>query len=235
MLFLSIVPALTTVGILLTVKEKPSQPACSEAHWAGYFGTIRANGKRLLYLCVLMSTMGFLSHGAQDLYPTFLQQGKHFTPRLTAIMGVITMIGAIIGGTIGGHFSDRHGRRRTMITAEICGLLLIPIFVLSNGLFLIGVGGFLMQFMVQAAWGVVPAHINELIPAKVRTLLPGLSYQVGILVASAAPYLEAKAAHNFGYGPAIAVVLTVVIIVGVIVIASGPEARNASFVGAGGA
>ena|SRR5579863_7008107 len=116
-----------------------------------------------------------------------------------------------------------------MITAELCALLLIPLWVFSHGVALIAAGAFFMQFMVQAAWGVVPAHINELIPNKVRALLPGLSYQIGILIASAAPYLEAVATRHFSYGQAMGTVLAITVVVGVIVIAAGPEARHVSF------
>jgi len=100
MFFLSIVPALLTVYILSTVEESPAWKAASAAKkdWGDYFATIAANGKRLLYLAILMSAMGFLSHGTQDLYPTFLLQQHKFTPSLTAILGVISMLGAIVEG-----------------------------------------------------------------------------------------------------------------------------------------
>jgi SHS family lactate transporter-like MFS transporter len=116
-----------------------------------------------------------------------------------------------------------------MIGAEICALLLIPLWVFSRGLVLIGLGAFLMQFMVQGAWGVIPAHINELIPDKVRALLPGFAYQFGILVASSAPFLEAVATRHFTYGQAMATVLAIVVVVGVVVIGLGPEARHVTF------
>ena len=116
-----------------------------------------------------------------------------------------------------------------MISAEICALLLIPLWVFSHGIVLIAAGAFCMQFMVQAAWGVIPAHINELIPDKVRALLPGLSYQIGVLFAAMAPYLEAVATKHFSYGQAMGTVLAIVVVVGVIVIGAGPEARHVSF------
>jgi SHS family lactate transporter-like MFS transporter len=231
MFFLSIVPALLTIFILSRVEESKAWKvaAASKMDWGDYFRTIAANGKRLFYLVLLMSVMGFLSHGTQDLYPTFLQQQKHFNPGLTAIIGVISMLGAILGGAVCGFFSDRQGRRRTMIAAELCALLLIPLWVFSHGVALIAAGAFLMQFMVQGAWGVIPAHINELIPDKVRALLPGLAYQTGMLIASVAPYLEARATRYFTYGQAMGTVLAIVVLVGVIVIAVGPEARHVAF------
>jgi len=231
MFFLSIVPALLTIFLLSTVEESQAwkAAAASRKDWGDYFRTIAASGKRLLYLMVLMSVMSFLSHGTQDLYPTFLQQQIHYSPSLTAIIAVISMIGAILGGALGGFFSDRLGRRRTMIAAKWCALLLIPLWVFSHGVVLIASGAFLMQFMVQAAWGVIPAHINELIPDKVRALLPGLAYQTGVVIASAAPYVEALATRYFSYGQAMGTVLAIVVVVGTIVIAAGPEARDATF------
>jgi MFS transporter, SHS family, lactate transporter len=233
MFFLSIGPALLTVYILSTVEESKAWKAAAaqKKDWGDYFGTIAANGKRLLYLAILMSGMGFLSHGSQDLYPTFLQKQLHYSPGLTAFIGGLSMVGAILGGITCGHFSDRLGRRRTMIVAEICALLLIPLWVFSHGAALIAVGAFLMQFMVQGAWGIIPAHINELVPDKVRALVPGFAYQVGILVASAAPFIEALATKRFTYGQAMGTVLAVVVCMGVMVIGFGPEARHVSFGG----
>jgi SHS family lactate transporter-like MFS transporter len=228
MFFLSVVPALLTVVLLMNVREstevKGSPPPKTD--WADYLHTIALNGKRFLYLILLMTVMNFLSHGTQDLYPTFLQQQIHFGPKLTAIVGVISMLGAIVGGIVAGSISDRQGRRRTMIAAMLFALLLIPIWVFSHGLLLISVGAFLMQFMVQGAWGVIPAHINELVPGKARALLPGFAYQLGVLLASRAPTMEAQATHYFSYGQAMAGTLVVVVLIGVIVIGAGPEARH---------
>jgi SHS family lactate transporter-like MFS transporter len=148
---------------------------------------------------------------------------------LTAIVGVISMIGAILGGIVAGLISDRQGRRRTMIAAMLFALLLIPLWVFSHGVALISAGAFLMQFMVQGAWGVIPAHINELVPGKARALLPGFAYQLGVLFASRAPTLEAQATHYLSYGQAMAGILCIVVLVGVVVIGAGPEARHIAF------
>jgi SHS family lactate transporter-like MFS transporter len=229
--FLSTVPAIAMVFLLAGIKESSS---ATGRRWKNkekgtYLGTIARNGKRALYLATLMSAMGFLSHGSQDLYPTFLQQQLHYAPRLTAIIAVISMLGAIVGGTLGGFFSDRVGRRRTMIIAELCVILLIPLWVFSRGIGLIAAGAFLMQFMVQAAWGVIPAHINELVPTEIRALLPGFAYQLGILIASVAPYIEAEATRYLSYAQSMGVVLAVVVAIGVLVISIGPEARDGDF------
>src|SRR5207253_7257865 len=118
---------------------------------------------------------------------------------------------------------------RTMVTAMLLAFLLIPLWVFSHGVVLIAAGAFLMQFMVQGAWGVIPAHINELTTDKVRALLPGFAYQIGILVGGGALSLEALAARHFTYGQAMAAVLAIVVLVGSIVIGAGPEARHVAF------
>lgn len=230
MFFLSIVPAIVTVFLLFSIEEPDTATANDrlETNWSNYLRAIASNGKRLVYLAILMSVMGFFSHGSQDLYPTYLQQQLHYAPQVTAIIGIISMVGAILGGTLGGFFSDWKGRRRTMIIAKVCAFLLIPLWALSKGAVLIALGAFLMQFMVQAAWGVIPAHINELVPRNVRALLPGFAYQIGILIASSAPYLEVLATRHMSYGQAMGAVLAIVIVVGIVVIAVGPEGRETS-------
>ena len=117
--------------------------------------------------------MTFMSHGTQDMYPTFLQQQRHYAPSDIASLTMITNVGAIFGGLAFGYYSDRMGRRRAMITSALFGMLTVPLWVAAPNTALIAVGGFLIQFFVQGCWGVIPAHINELSPATVPRLLPG--------------------------------------------------------------
>jgi SHS family lactate transporter-like MFS transporter len=229
--FLRVVPGVLTVLLLFKVQESRAWKAASAAKkdWGVYFRTIAANGKRLLYLSVLMSMLGFLSHGTQDLYQTFLLKAMHFTPHLAAIIIVISQFGAIVGGTFGGFFSDHFGRKRTMISAELCALLVIPLWIFSHGVAMLAAGAFLMNSMMQATWGVVPAHLNELIPDSVRALLPGFAYQIGIVIASTAPVIEAVATRHFSYAQSMGGFVAVSVIVGIIVIAAGPEAHHVAF------
>jgi SHS family lactate transporter-like MFS transporter len=231
MFFIGVIPALFTLLILSRVKESEAWKAAAakKKDWGSYFRDVFANCKRFLYLVVLMAMMNFMSHGTQDLYPTFLQQQRHYDPRLTAIVSVISMIGAILGGAVVGRYSDRAGRRRAMVTAALGGLLIIPLWIFSPGFALIAVGAFLMQFMVQGVWGVIPAHINELSPDRLRGFLPGFAYQVGVLIASTAPYIEASLVHRFTYAQVLGTVAAIVMIVAMIVIASGPEAHRVEF------
>jgi len=231
MFFLDVIPAMLTLFILSRVKESEAWKAAAakKKDWGSYFRDVFANWKRFLYLVLMMMMMNFMSHGTQDLYPTFLQQQRHYDPRFTAIVSVISMLGAILGGIVVGRYSDRVGRRKAMVTAAIGGLLVIPLWLFSPGIALISVGAFLMQFMVQGVWGVIPAHINELAPDRLRAFLPGFAYQVGVLIASTAPYIEASLAHRFTYAQVLGSVAAIVVFVAMIVIASGPEAHRVEF------
>ena len=67
---------------------------------------------------------------------------------------------------------------------------MIPLWAYGGSVVLLGIGVFLLQVMVQGAWGVVPVHLNELSPDAVRGTLPGFAYQGGNLLASfTAPFL----------------------------------------------
>jgi MFS transporter, SHS family, lactate transporter len=231
MFFIGVIPALLTLSLLFNVKESDAWKAAASKHrdWSSYFRELFASSKRFAYLVILMAMMNFLSHGTQDLYPTFLQQQRHYDPRLTAIVSAISMFGALAGGTLVGHYSDRVGRRRAMITAEVGSLLVIPLWVFSPGIALIALGAFLMQFMVQGAWGVIPAHINELSPDRLRGFLPGFAYQVGVLIAATAPYIEATMTRRFTYAQVMGTFAGIVMLVGILVISLGPEAHRIAF------
>jgi SHS family lactate transporter-like MFS transporter len=231
MFFIGVIPALLTLFLLLKVKESDAWKAAASKRrdWGSYFRELFATWKRFAYLVLLMAMMNFLSHGTQDLYPTFLQQQRHYSPRLTAIISVISMFGAMTGGTLIGLYSDRVGRRRAMITAVVGCLLMIPLWVFSPSIALIALGAFLMQFMVQGAWGVIPAHINELSPDRMRGFLPGFAYQVGVLIAATAPYIEATLTRRYTYAQVMGTFAGIVMLAAMIVIGLGPEAHRIAF------
>ena len=228
MFFLGGVPAVLSVVVLLKVKESDAwQEHCTD--WGTYVRSMPAAWKRFLYLVLLLTAMGFISHGTQDLYPTFLQRGRHFTSSQVALTTMLSMVGAIIGGLIIGRASDWYGRRRAMLGGAIGALLVIPLWVLAPSSTLIVIGGFLMQFFVQGAWGVIPAHLNELSPANLRGFLPGFAYQIGMLCAGVVPPLEAMLGEHFSYATSMGGFAAFALIVGCVVIGFGPEAHGVSF------
>ena len=230
--FVGGLPALLTLFVRARVKE-PEAWHRSRTDWASYRRAIFGNWRRFGYLVVLMALVNFISHGTQDMYPTYLQHQHAFSPQRTSDVTEFAMVGAICGGLAFGYLSDRQGRRRAMVTALLLGCLLIPIWVFARNLTLILAGGFLMQFMVQGAWGVIPAHLNELSPDALRGFFPGFAYQLGVLIASGSAYFEARMGHFMSYGRAMGLFALIVLVVGAIVVWFGPEEHRLAF-GRGG-
>src|SRR5260370_16309719 len=176
-----------------------------------------------------MAMMNFVSHGTQEMYPTYLQQQHGFTPQRTSDFTAFSMVGAICGGLAFGYFSDQRGRRRAMVSALLLGVVMIPLWVFAPNLPLILVGGFLMQFMLQGPWGVIPPPINELSPDQLLGFFPGLAYQFGVLIASGSAYFEARMALYMPYSQVMGLFAAVVFLAGALVISFGPEKHRAEF------
>ncbi len=232
--FLGGLPALLTLFIRARVKESPAwERAASKISRKAYFRAIVKNLRLFGYLTVLMALMNFISHGTQDFYPTFLQQQHHWSPRTTAFVTVISMLGAILGGLAFGFLSDHWGRRRAMFSALAFAFLLIPLWVLAPSLRLILAGAFLMQFMVQGAWGVVPAHLTELSPDSLRGFFPGMAYQLGVVFASISAYAESLLTRHLTFGQSMAFFAGSVLLLGMLAVVLGPEAHRIRFGAAG--
>jgi MFS transporter, SHS family, lactate transporter len=229
MFFVGVIPAALTLLICTKVQESEAWHQ-ARTNWTTYRSAIFGNMRLFLYLVLLMSMMNCISHGTQDMYPTYLQRQLHYNSNVTALVTAISMVGAIVGGLIIGNFSDRFGRRRSMIAAALLAVCVIPLWVFAPSRALVMVGAFLMQFMVQGAWGVIPAHINELSPPLVRGFFPGFAYQIGVLIASSIGYIEALLGEHFTYAAAMGGLAATVFIVGSVVIWAGPEAKGVSFV-----
>jgi len=226
--FVGGLPALLSLFIRAKVKESEAWHA-TRTDWTTYWAVVRRNWRRFLYLVLLMTMMNFMSHGTQDLYPTFLSVQHGYAPRAVAMISIMAMIGAICGGLTFGAYSDRKGRRRAMITASLLGLVAIPLWILSPTTALLIAGGFAMQFMVQGAWGVIPAHINELSPGELRGFFPGFAYQLGVLCASSISYIEPKLGERFSYTQSMGILAAVVLCLAAIVVYLGPEAKGVHF------
>ncbi len=230
MFMVGVVPALLVLYIRRSVPESPSWDREAAAH--GDTLTILKSHWRLgIYAVLLMTAFNFLSHGTQDIYPTFLEVQHGLAPGEVGLIAVIYNIGAICGGLLFGSLSERFGRRRMIIIAALLSLFVVPLWAFSTDPVLLTLGAFLMQFMVQGAWGVVPVHLNELSPDSARGTFPGFVYQLGNLLASVNATLQAAiAAHSGGnYGLALAVVAGTVAVVIAILTALGTEAKGVAF------
>ena len=187
---------------------------------------ILVHWKLFVYLLVFMTMMLFASHGTQDMYPTFLQREWHFTPERRSMITAISGIGAILGGLNFGYFSDLWGRRRAIVGAFILGIVVVPLWAYAPSQTLLIVGAVLMQFMVQGAWGVIPAHLAELSPSSVRALLPGFAYQCAGVIASSVVFIEAVYAQRTSYATAMALTAVTVFVLASVMAMLGRERRG---------
>jgi len=229
MFFIGGLPALLALFVRYGVKESEVWERTRHRDWSQLGKGIASHWKLFLYLTVLMAMMNFVSHGTQDMYPTFLQRDWGFTMQQRSDLTALSMVGAIAGGIAFGHYSDRVGRRRTIVTALVLALLVIPLWAFSSTIALLVAGAFLMQFMVQGAWGVIPAHINELSPDSVRGFLPGFAYQCGVLIASSVPFIEAVFAERMTYAKAMSLTAATVFTLAAIAAWLGRERRGIVF------
>jgi len=168
------------------------------------------------------------SHGTQDLYPTFLQKQHKFDPGTVSWIAIVANIGAIAGGLAFGHISERIGRVNAITVAALIALPALPLWAYASTPALLALGAFVMQVAVQGAWGVIPAHLNELAPGAARATIPAFVYQAGNFLASYNGPFQARIAEANGgnYAFALAVVAGVVAIAIVVIIHFSPERRG---------
>ncbi|HXO65383.1 MAG TPA: MFS transporter [Steroidobacteraceae bacterium] len=232
MFVVSAAAAFLVLYIRFGVQESPAWVAGAAPRRASAAALLRVAREyfpTLLYLVVLMACFNAFSHGSQDLYPTFLQVQHGFSARQTAIIAIVMNVGALVGGVCFGALSERIGRRRAIVLSAALALPMIPLWAYSHTAVMFALGAFLMQFMVQGAWGIVPAHLNELSPPAVRAVLPGFAYQLGnLLMSRIGPFQSGIAeAHHNDYAHILAWTLAVVAVALIVVTALGREARAA--------
>jgi|SRR5579883_438782 SHS family lactate transporter-like MFS transporter len=223
-------PALVIFYIGMKVEESPVWREGRRARGSSLIAArdLRKYALTFLFLVLLMTGFNSFSHGTQDLYPTFLQKDHHYSAALTGTIAIVYNVGALLGGVLFGAISERFGRKRAIIAATLLTLPVVPLFAFGGSVGAMVTGAFLMQFMVQGAWGVVPAYLTELSPAPVRATFPGLAYQIGNLLASRNAVVQAKAAEHYGgYAWVLAATVVIVAVYLVCVTAFGREARGA--------
>jgi len=233
MFIVGFVPSLLVIYIRAKVPESPvwEHTRSKPAHLRHPLTAMRGYWGRALFMILLMTLFNCFSHGTQDLYPLFLQVEKGFGTDITGKLAIIGPIGAIIGGLFFGALSERIGRKRAIVIAALLSLPILKLWAFSNEPWMLGLGAFWLQVMVQGAWGVVPVHLNELSPDAVRATMPGLTYQIGNALGAAVPWLLTMLAehNNKQYGLTMATFIAVVAVLLAIVTALGPEAKGQKF------
>jgi SHS family lactate transporter-like MFS transporter len=232
MFVIGALPAFLVIYIRTKVDESPAwlQGRASRATERHVGKDIATYLGSFLFLVVLMFGFNSFSHGTQDLYPTFLEKNHLFAPQTVRTVSIIGSIGALLGGICFGTWSERIGRRRAIAIAALLSIPMIPLWAYSHTVAMLAVGGFLMQFMIQGAWGVIPAHLNELSPPAVRGTFPGFAYQLGNLLASRNAVLQAKLVERrFGgsFPPVLSWTVVMVASLVAVVTLSGKERRGA--------
>src|SRR6202045_179229 len=232
MFVIGALPAFLVIYIRTKVEESPAWLQGRETRKAeSHLGKdIVSHLGSFLFLVVLMFAFNSFSHGTQDLYPTFLQKNLHYSPHIVGFIAIIYNIGALLGGILFGTWSEKIGRRKAIVIAALLAIPVIPLWAYSHTVPMLALGGFLMQFMIQGAWGVIPAHLNELSPSEVRGTLPGFAYQIGNFFSPRNSVIQANLAES-RYGGSFPPVLawTVLLVASLVAIVtwSGRERRGA--------
>jgi MFS transporter, SHS family, lactate transporter len=185
--------------------------------------------KDFVYLVLMMTAITCLSHGTQDLYPDFLKTVHKFSNAVVSNLAILYNVGAILGALVIGHYSDLLGRRFAIILALTICALSIPLWAFGSTIVMLAIGSFAMQFGVQGAYGVIPAHLNELSPSSVRSLFPGVVYQLGVLFAAPSVVVEFTLRKHFGYQWALTTFEMCVIFCLFLIFGFGPEQKGRDF------
>ncbi|MEU0030977.1 MFS transporter [Streptomyces sp. NPDC006335] len=229
----SLVPALVALWVRSRVEESEVWERSVKLNRTPAHQVFRnpAVLKRFVYLVALMTAFNWMSHGTQDIYPTFVKKGLGLSPDTSIAIAVVYNIGAIIGGALLGAFSEELGRRRTIMIAAAGGLVVVPFFVLSTTTGWLMLSSFLMQMCVQGAWGVIPAHLTEMSPDAIRGFYPGVTYQLGNLIAALNLPIQEALAERHGYPAAMTWTVVPALAVVIVLSAVGKEAKGVRFGG----
>ena len=231
MFIVAVVPALLVLYVRRSVPESPAWERHRRSdivRRTGLAQSLRKNWSIYLYAIVLMTAAATFSHGTQDLYPTFLREQHGLTVHQISVIAVIFNVGAILGCLVGGGLSQVIGRRRQLALATSLSLVLLPFWASAATVVTLAATAFLMQFLVQCTFGVMPAHLNEISPPDARATFPGFTYQFGNMLAAGNATIQATLATWLGgdYGTGLAIVVGIGALLFVMLAIFGVEAKD---------
>jgi SHS family lactate transporter-like MFS transporter len=230
MFIIGVAPALLVLYIRRHVPESPDWTARQAAPRPPILAVLSQHIGLTIYAVILMTAFNFFSHGTQDIYPNVFLGVQHgFDHATITTIALIYNAGAVIGGILFGALSQRIGRRVTIVLAALLSLPVLPLWAFGETALVLGIGAFLMQICVQGAWGVIPAHLNELSPPSIRATFPGVVYQLGNLLASYNATLQTSIGervepHNYSW--ALAAVAGTVAVMIALLVGFGIEAHD---------
>ena len=230
------IPALLALFIRMRVEESEAWEATQERSKQTKVGFRQvlfkpAVARRFFYLVLLMAAFNFMSHGTQDYYPTFLEDTFDASHTTTVVVAIVYNLGAILGGAYFGALSQSFGRRKTIVMCAIFALFVAPLFAFSPTIATLAIAAFVMQFFVQGAWGVIPAHLTELSPDEIRGFYPGVTYQLGNLLAAVNLPIQTSLAESHSGRFALFVVIVPVLVAVIVLTLLGKEMRGIEFGG----
>ncbi|MEU8976021.1 MFS transporter [Streptomyces monashensis] len=227
----SLVPALVALWVRTRVEESEVWEKSVRLNRTPAYQVFKnpAVLRRFVYLVALMTAFNWMSHGTQDIYPTFVKKGLGLAADTSIAIAVVYNLGAVVGGVLLGAYSEKLGRRRTIMIAAAAGLVVVPFFVLSTTVGWLMLSSFLMQVCVQGAWGVIPAHLTEMSPDAIRGFYPGVTYQLGNLIAALNLPIQESLAGQHGYPAAMAWTVAPALVMVIVLSAVGKEARGIRF------
>jgi MFS family permease len=228
----------------IEAKKAGGQGKTPGAFWAETKVMLKAEWRMCVYCIFLMTWFNYYSHTSQDSYTTFMKQSKHLSSAGATRASILMKTGACVGGTILGYTSQWFGRRRTIVCAALISGCLIPAWILPTTERGLSASGFMIQFFVQGAWGVIPIHLSELSPPAFRSSFVGITYQLGNMISSPSAQIvnavaeatmitTSKGTKSPAYGPVMGIATAIIVMGIVITTALGPEKKGRHFEEAG--
>lgn len=224
--FIGGLPALLALVVRLRVDESAVWQSQKRRTVREILGELYRHRALLGSLIGLLAALNLAGHATVDMYPTFLQRKWDLSPAARSAVSALALSGTLLGAISIGYLSDRIGRRRSMALALGLAVLVVPLWAFAPTLAWTIAGAWVMQFLVQGAWGVIPAHLAELSPSSVRGSLPGFAYQMGALAASAIVYVQALAAEHMLYSNAMAITAGAALVLATVASCLGRELKG---------